>query len=152
MLPWGGAAEEAKKGLTHMSCPGSPGNIYIPWGLAHNPFPKPCCPQISPPQGENKGDVKCYLRSLSLTKALCRLLTPKENQPYPPAFFPPEIRQACSGTAYVMEHPGRVATTSTPTQAPRDYETHSKERKVSHNPARGMGVPWVKNTIISLAS
>lgn len=52
----------------------------------------------------------------------------------------------------VMEHPGRVATTSTPTQAPRDFETHSKERKVSHNPARGMGVPWVKNTIISLAS
>ena len=99
VLPWGGAAEEAKKGLPHLSCPGSPGNIYIPWGLAHNPFPKPCCPQISPPQGENKGDVKCYLRSLSLTKALCRLLTPKENQPYPHAFFPPEISQACSGTA-----------------------------------------------------
>ena len=52
--PWGGAAEEAKKGLPHLSCPGSPGNIYIPWGLAHNPLPKPCWPQISPPRGKTR--------------------------------------------------------------------------------------------------
>lgn len=68
----------------------------------------------------------------------------KENQPYPHAFFPPEIRQACAGTAYVMEHPGKVATASTPRQAPRDFATHSRERKLSPNPARGMRAPWVK--------
>ena len=142
---WGGAAEEAKKGLPHLSCPMSPGNIYIPWGPAHNPLPKPCSPQISPSWGENKGDAKCYFRSLCLTKTLCRrLLMSKENQPYPHAFLPPEIRQACAGTAYIMEHPGKVATASTPTQAPRDFATHSRERKFSPNPARGMQASWVK--------
>lgn len=148
--------EEQQRRLRR-GCPTCPaqgllGTYTSPGDWPTIPSPSPAVLRFHHPGGKNKGDVKCYLRSLSLTKALCRLLTPKENQPYPPAFFPPEIRQACSGTAYVMEHPGRVATTSTPTQAPRDFETHSKERKVSHNPARGMGVPWVENTIISLAS